>query len=1049
MENLAQLEALCERLYKSQDSAERAYAENTLRCFSQDISCISQLEYILANARNPYAVLFASSSLLKQVTENILPLQLRLQIRNLVINYLASRSADLEHFVTTSLIQLVCRVTKFGWFDDDKFQEIVSDSVNFLNQEAAHYAIGLKVLNHLVGEINQPTPGLSVLQNRKVANKFKDQALSQIYQISLTSLLGLKNDAQQKLQELALSLSLQCLSFDFMGVTVDESADEVGTLQTPISWRPVLEEPSTVQLYFDYYAVTSPPVSKLALECLVSLASVRRSFFTSPGTRMIFITSLMMGTKDILETGKGLNHHENYHELCRLLGRFKLNYQLSELVNVEAYSAWIGLVSDFTLKSLQSWKWTSSSIYYLLGLWSRMVTSLPYMKDNSANYRLDEFVPKILEGFVSSRFNSLQAGFSDDHSEDPLDKIELMQDQLEFFPYLFRYQYESCSTNLTNVIDPILQEYMEGTKLQEYVTSSNIAVVETKLAWLVHIVGAILRIKQYTGAESNEVIDANLSARVLQLINFMDTGSYVQRYGELSRQRLELAVLSFFQSFRKNYIGNEPLHASKLYVRLSELLGLHDHLLVLDVMVQKIAKNLKFCSESEEVLDQTLSLFLEMASGYTSGKFLLKLDSVQYITANHSREHFLFLKDYSCRRRTTFYYTIGSLLFVEDSIAKFKQAMDPFQQVFVNLESIPDPMFRDETVKYALVGLMRDLRGIAMATNSRKAYGFLFDWLYPTHMPLLLKAITTWIDSPEVTTSLLKFIAELVLNKAQRLTFDQCSPNGILLFREVSKLLVAYGSRILALPGQKDVYRTKYKGIWVSLAICSRSISGNYVNFGVFELYGDRALDDALDIAFKMILSIPAADILAYRKVSKAYFRFIDVLLSKLIKVVFNLEGTTFMNIIRSIHSGMKLLESDIVSQCASAIDLLVTFYFDHILMGESAATPALLKFAQHISDCADIFLDILKTMFEIVLFEDTPSQWGLSRPMLSLILLSEEMYTKFKTQIVASQPVDQQQHVLHCFDMLMEDVTRGLDSANRDRFTRNLGKFKKEFRGK
>ena len=44
-------------------------------------------------------------------------------------------------------------------------------------------------------------------------------------------------------------------------------------------------------------------------------------------------------------------------------------------------------------------------------------------------------------------------------------------------------------------------------------------------------------------------------------------------------------------------------------------------------------------------------------------------------------------------------------------------------------------------------------------------------------------------------------------------------------------------------------------------------MAGNYVNFGVFELYGDRALDDALDIALKMILSIPAADLLAYRKV--------------------------------------------------------------------------------------------------------------------------------------------------------------------------------------
>ena len=53
--------------------------------------------------------------------------------------------------------------------------------------------------------------------------------------------------------------------------------------------------------------------------------------------------------------------------------------------------------------------------------------------------------------------------------------------------------------------------------------------------------------------------------------------------------------------------------------------------------------------------------------------------------------------------------------------------------------------------------------------------------------------------------------------------------------------------------------------------ICSISItalSGNYVNFGVFELYGDRALADAFDVALKMILSIPLADVLAYPKVS-------------------------------------------------------------------------------------------------------------------------------------------------------------------------------------
>ena len=38
-------------------------------------------------------------------------------------------------------------------------------------------------------------------------------------------------------------------------------------------------------------------------------------------------------------------------------------------------------------------------------------------------------------------------------------------------------------------------------------------------------------------------------------------------------------------------------------------------------------------------------------------------------------------------------------------------------KVFVSLESTPEGMFRTDTVKYALIGLMRDLKGIAMAIN--------------------------------------------------------------------------------------------------------------------------------------------------------------------------------------------------------------------------------------------------------------------------------------------------------------------------------------------
>ncbi|KAG7530517.1 Armadillo-type fold [Arabidopsis thaliana x Arabidopsis arenosa] len=388
MESLAQLEAMCERLYNSQDSAERAHAENSLRCFSVNTDYISQCQYILDNSSKPYSLMLASSSLLKQVTDHTLPLNLRLDIRAYIVNYLATRGPKMQSFVIASLIQLLCRLTKFGWLDDDRFRDVVKESTNFLDRciflgnivtvfpwllvrSSDHYAIGLRILDQLVQEMNQPNPGLPSTHHRRVACNFRDQSLFQIFRIALTSLSYLKNDASGRLQELALSLALRCVSFDFVGTSIDESTEEFGTVQIPTSWRSVLEDSSTLQIFFDYYGSTESPLSKEALECLVRLASVRRSLFTNDATRSNFLAHLMTGTKEILQTGKGLADHDNYHVFCRLLGRFRA-------CEMEGYGEWIQLVAEFTLKSLQSWQWASSSVYYLLGMWSRLVASVPY-----------------------------------------------------------------------------------------------------------------------------------------------------------------------------------------------------------------------------------------------------------------------------------------------------------------------------------------------------------------------------------------------------------------------------------------------------------------------------------------------------------------------------------------------------------------------------------------------------------------------------------------------------------------------------------------------
>ena len=71
-------------------------------------------------------------------------------------------------------------------------------------------------------------------------------------------------------------------------------------------------------------------------------------------------------------------------------------------VNVEKYHEWIQLVAELTVSSLNSWQWASNSVFYLLGLWSRLVSSLPYLKGERPSL-LETYVPKLTEAYLTSR----------------------------------------------------------------------------------------------------------------------------------------------------------------------------------------------------------------------------------------------------------------------------------------------------------------------------------------------------------------------------------------------------------------------------------------------------------------------------------------------------------------------------------------------------------------------------------------------------------------------------------------------------------------------
>lgn len=57
-------------------------------------------------------------------------------------------------------------------------------------------------------------------------------------------------------------------------------------------------------------------------------------------------------------------------------------------------------------------------------------------------------------------------------------------------------------------------------------------------------------------------------------------------------------------------------------------------------------------------------------------------------------------------------------------------------------------------------------------------------------------------------------------------------------------------------------YSLRLKGISICFSILKAALCGNYVNFGVCRLYGDETLENVLNIAAKLILTIPQSDLL-------------------------------------------------------------------------------------------------------------------------------------------------------------------------------------------
>lgn len=593
VESLRKLEAYCEAFYTGACHGDQGTHDLLLRIAS-DTGSIPQLQAILAGSQNPYALIYASSSLLKlfSTSWNRITEQQKDDTRKFVLNYLYNQGPQLlsaTPALLQNLVRLLARIVKLGWLESVRHQNITDQVGQFLQASTAHWIVGLTIYTTLTEDM-QPEGRIQLARFRRTAMSFRETALSEIFRLAIQTLQQINEGAMHfvsvddefRLLRQVLHLCVNCLSFDFTGTMVDESNDDQPTVMIPYSWS-ILRETKIPELFFTFYkkcwmaASTSrlpwSDAARLCLQSLVLLSAIRRSFFQTEDDRKVHVSQLIDGTASIIEGRIGLSNDDCFHELCRLLGKINASNQLLDLSQSAGFQLWLDHVFELTINSLDNWKRLPNSQHYLVGVWSNMTGPLVFLKTTAPPAVVD-YVKKVAIAFVDSRMRvadlvaMIRDGNVDDCDfEDPLSNEVMRTEQLAIIGSMGRF----CHADLYTHLMRLFRENQEAIQKSQLSPQQ----FQQRAAWLVYFIGILIDAIQGISAMGSTVLERSWIRNRGTTSNSeqqkqADTKEQERVCTEMSQlvlalmrqtdamvtapEELELAYLFFIEHFRKAYI---------------------------------------------------------------------------------------------------------------------------------------------------------------------------------------------------------------------------------------------------------------------------------------------------------------------------------------------------------------------------------------------------------------------------------------------------------------------------------------------------------------
>ncbi|OLY78104.1 Exportin-7-B [Smittium mucronatum] len=253
-----------------------------------------------------------------------------------------------------------------------------------------------------------------------------------------------------------------------------------------------------------------------------------------------------------------------------------------------------------------------------------------------------------------------------------------------------------------------------------------------------------------------------------------------------------------------------------------------------------------------------------------------------------------------------------------------------------------------------------------------------------------------------------------------------------------------------------DYYKNKYKPIALLSDILKNVILGRYVSFGVMTVYNDSSIDKTYSDFLKLFVSIPNKAILDYTKLSKSILSSIDSLLSITNISYMYMDWDTLQKILELSSQAIKSANIQASATACSMIDNMYSFLIESYNSRlpnpqKNVAFPLFdgernrSKIDGLLVSRGDIARDLLFTIYDIILLDNRPDDWSLSRALFTLSVLQKDNLFQRSDYIVKSQPPKSQEQVYELISGILKGTEFSLTLENKDKFSDSITQYKKE----